>query len=157
MSIYDHNTPGNRAELLMRQAGITTGYYLAYAIEEIDQRFGEGFAKKNPALVGAFINAASQDFLAGHLGDVINEMSVSLDGIAAQIQTACDPESDTLSRAVRAVARQIEMLGNGDACSGGVGAIEGATMQMKATFEDFGETITNAAGIIAGAIAGDET
>jgi len=46
----------------MRQAGMTIGQYLSQAEEEIDRRFGEGFAKKNPNLVGACVMAQATDF-----------------------------------------------------------------------------------------------
>ncbi len=47
---------------LMRQAPMTAETYLIDAIASIDERLGEGYAKANPSLVGAFITASSIDF-----------------------------------------------------------------------------------------------
>ena len=46
----------------MRQASMTVEEYLTSAIVRIDRHLGEGYAAKNPALIGAFIQAAAQDF-----------------------------------------------------------------------------------------------
>ncbi len=49
-------------DALMRQAPDTAALYLRKAAEAIDQQFGEGYAKANPALVAAFMSVAGQDF-----------------------------------------------------------------------------------------------
>jgi hypothetical protein len=46
-------------ETLMRQAGHTAEEYMCRAVEEIDRLFGEGYAKANPGLVGAFMQTAA--------------------------------------------------------------------------------------------------
>lgn len=46
----------------MEQAGWTADTYLGAAIKYIDKRFGKGYAKKNPQLVGAFMQTAAIDF-----------------------------------------------------------------------------------------------
>jgi hypothetical protein len=46
---------------LMRQASMTAREYLEQAIERIDRMLGEGFAKKHPELIGAFMQAAAVD------------------------------------------------------------------------------------------------
>jgi hypothetical protein len=43
------------------QAINAVSFYLECAIEEIDKHLGAGFAKKNPALLGAFIQACVTD------------------------------------------------------------------------------------------------
>lgn len=53
--------------LLMDQAGPTVGHWLSQSVHEIDRTFGEGYAKKNPALIAAFIQAAALDQLTAHL------------------------------------------------------------------------------------------
>lgn len=53
--------------LLMDQAQMTVGYWLSHSVHQIDRTFGDGYAKKNPALVAAFIQAAAMDQLTGHL------------------------------------------------------------------------------------------
>ncbi len=50
------------AENQMRQASMTTCEYFWNAIKDIDDKFGEGYAKQNPQLVGDFMKVASQDF-----------------------------------------------------------------------------------------------
>jgi hypothetical protein len=53
------------AQLFMEQAGSTANVYLHEAIKSIDQAFDEdGYAKKHPELVGAFIRACALDFHA---------------------------------------------------------------------------------------------
>ena len=47
---------------LMRQAGTTALEYMIYAIDAIDECFGEGYAKKHPELVGAFMRTCAADF-----------------------------------------------------------------------------------------------
>lgn len=50
------------ADTLVGQASRTAAQYLQEAVRSIDAEFGDGFAKKNPQLVAAMINAASKDF-----------------------------------------------------------------------------------------------
>lgn len=52
------------AETLMKQAGMTARVYLAKAVTAIDEEFGEGYAKSNPELVGAFIQSCALDYQA---------------------------------------------------------------------------------------------
>jgi hypothetical protein len=49
------------SETLMRQASMTAHEYLDQAIERIDRALGEGFAKKPPELIGAFMQASAVD------------------------------------------------------------------------------------------------
>ena len=51
-----------RMETLLRQAPMTIADYMAHAVKYIDDAFGPGYAKENPALVGAVIQASAQDF-----------------------------------------------------------------------------------------------
>ena len=43
------------ADTLLRQASLTAEEYMTEAIERIDKSFGQGYAKKNPNLVAAFM------------------------------------------------------------------------------------------------------
>jgi hypothetical protein len=45
----------------MEQGWMTADHYLMHAIDEIDKRLGEGFAKKHPELLAAFIQTAAID------------------------------------------------------------------------------------------------
>jgi hypothetical protein len=51
-------------ETLLDQATYTAGCYLGGAVRSIDSLFGDGYAKKNPGLVGAFMQTAVADFSA---------------------------------------------------------------------------------------------
>ena len=50
------------ADMLLRQASMTAHDYLWDAVDLIDKQFGDGFAKKNPALVAEMVRAQSADF-----------------------------------------------------------------------------------------------
>src|SRR5262252_6914345 len=56
---------GNRVEAsnstLLRQAPMTADTYMSSAIACIDERFGKGYAKAHPELVGAFMQTSSID------------------------------------------------------------------------------------------------
>ena len=56
---------------LMRQADSTAHTYLRDAVRSIDDKFGDGYAENNPALVGAYMQTASHDF-----GAVITVMAI---------------------------------------------------------------------------------
>jgi hypothetical protein len=47
---------------LMRQAPMTANEYFCEAIKFIDDRFDDGYAQAHPEFVGAFMQAAAQDF-----------------------------------------------------------------------------------------------
>lgn len=80
------------AETLMKQASMTADEYFRAAIRNIDAQFGPGYAEANPALVGAFMNAASRDFGTSMLAAVIQDVdtnvlniSEALDRVAAAL------------------------------------------------------------------------
>lgn len=86
--------PGDPAYLYMDQAGPTVGHWLMQSVDEIDRTFGEGYAKKNPALVAAFIQAAAMDQLTAHLantiGEPVAEIALALNSIARSSAVECD-------------------------------------------------------------------
>ena len=49
--------------------------YLIAGVSAIDEKFGTGFAKKNPQLLAAYVEAASREFQTGFLGQKIEELS----------------------------------------------------------------------------------
>jgi hypothetical protein len=63
---YDSINPGGRItanpKTLMRQAKYTAAEYLNAAVIEIDEKFGDGYAKKNPELIAAYMNTAALDY-----------------------------------------------------------------------------------------------
>jgi hypothetical protein len=58
----DMHKPRCSYETAMRQAGWTVGTYLSQAVQEIDERFGKGFAVKHPELLAACVQAQTLDF-----------------------------------------------------------------------------------------------
>ncbi len=81
---------------LMNQAPGTVGFYLTKAIDEIDRHFGDGYAKKNPALLGAFLQATALDFgvsvLAQQVRLGLQEIAGGLGEIARAIPQPADAE-----------------------------------------------------------------
>jgi hypothetical protein len=79
--------PGDPSFLYMDQAGPTVGHWLSQSVEQIDATFGEGYAKKNPALVAAFVQAAAIDQLTAHLANTVcqrlDDIAHSLSGPVA--------------------------------------------------------------------------
>jgi len=51
-----------KIESLMKQASDTADVYLNRAATAVDERFGEGYAAKNPTLVVAHMRVAAMDF-----------------------------------------------------------------------------------------------
>jgi hypothetical protein len=74
---------------LMKQAGMTAAEYMRAAMHEIDEAFGPGFAKANPALVGAYMQTAAADFatmwFTQHLERGLDDLGGGLDRIAKAI------------------------------------------------------------------------
>lgn len=58
----------------MRQAPMTMNHYMLDSIEFIDQQFGEGYAKKNPTLLAAFITGSSNDFVGMMLHNMLENV-----------------------------------------------------------------------------------
>ena len=50
------------AETLMRQAPMTIEVYLHAVVEMLDKQFRNGYAERNPDLVGALVIACTRDF-----------------------------------------------------------------------------------------------
>jgi hypothetical protein len=71
----------NRAELLMRQASMTAHDYMMNAKHDVDEIFGEGYAKQHPELVGAYMQAAAANFAATFQGDRLEEIAGHLEAI----------------------------------------------------------------------------
>ena len=61
-------------ETLMHQAGYTAEVWLKQAVESIDNQFGEGFSKENPALVGSFIQGAGLDQIAMYIKSLTDSL-----------------------------------------------------------------------------------
>jgi len=66
-------------ETLVEQAPWTTKMHFREAIIDIDDMFGEGYAKANPELVGQYIRSCSNDVMTGCITSALQEISESLD------------------------------------------------------------------------------
>jgi hypothetical protein len=76
----------------MDQAVSTASHYFLDAVKAIDSKFGDGYAKSHPELIGAFMNAAAADYATwsngtntAHLVDAINEASQSIQYVAETV------------------------------------------------------------------------
>ncbi|MDD5229287.1 MAG: hypothetical protein PHN45_05465 [Methylococcales bacterium] len=69
-------------EQSMHQAADTAQFYMTTARRRIDELFGEGYAEKNPQLIGDFMKSAAID-LATFSG--LRKISESIDGLAESI------------------------------------------------------------------------
>jgi hypothetical protein len=67
-----------RADALVAGACETADKYLASAIQQIDQRLGEGAAKANPELVAGFMRAAALDFAAMWIAESVDALTASV-------------------------------------------------------------------------------
>lgn len=74
------------AGTLMRQAPATIYEYFTEAIRVIDAAFGEGYAKKHPELVSAFITACTQDFETAMKAKYLSVLSDSIEFHGTQIK-----------------------------------------------------------------------
>ena len=77
-------------DTLLNQASMTADAYMSSAVREIDATFGNGFAKANPVLVAAFMQAAASDFAATLnakiLGSALDRVSDGLSDIASALR-----------------------------------------------------------------------
>jgi len=75
-------TAGN--ETLLRQAPMTAHDYMMKAISDIDELLGEGYAKKHPELIGAYMQTASIDYGASIVAraiEAVETISTAIDNI----------------------------------------------------------------------------
>ena len=90
MNYYEQPT----ADTLMRQAAYTASHYMCSAKEDIDRHFGEGYAEDHPELVGAYINAATLDFLATFLHGGLEDLGESIRSAGDAISTALEERGE---------------------------------------------------------------
>jgi hypothetical protein len=65
-----------------------TAIYFNDATDMIDQRFGDGYAKKHPELIGALMQTAALDFMAVIIRDTIGE---AVEAIANKVRESSEP------------------------------------------------------------------
>jgi hypothetical protein len=68
-------------ETLMNQAPMTSNTYMKQAIIMIDEQLGEGFAKKNPELIGQFMRTCATDNFTLTLSSVIQDLDKSINDL----------------------------------------------------------------------------
>ena len=71
-------TPVN-LDILLKQAPDTAHDYFHRAIASIDKKFNEGYAKAHPELIGAFMQTAALDYLAGVVHEAGKQISSELE------------------------------------------------------------------------------
>lgn len=77
---------------LFDQAKGTVSEYMSRAVTDLDNEFGEGYARKNPALVAAMVTAMGQDFTTaarskaqqGMVEAVVNAITAITEAIEAR-------------------------------------------------------------------------
>jgi hypothetical protein len=69
----------------MRQAWKTADTYLSAAVKCIDATFGPDYAKKNPQLVAAFINASAHDYHSATMKTGMDDLTAALSRVVAQL------------------------------------------------------------------------
>lgn len=59
--------------------------YLVQAVKAIDEKFGDGYAKQHPELVGAFMKAAATDSQGIQIAKAIQELAEELSKANSEI------------------------------------------------------------------------
>lgn len=62
-------------DTLLTQAGDTVETYLRRAHIMLDERFGDGYAEKNPQLVGQLVGSMTRDFQSASFGKIVGELA----------------------------------------------------------------------------------
>jgi hypothetical protein len=113
---------------------------LEEAIEVIDTKFGPGYAKANPLLVGDFIKAYAIMNHTDVLSDIIPVAVQSLLGELSAENSVMNALY-TCADAQRKIARQLQQLGNGNAATE-MGAIEAMTVQLSDSLHAIADSLS---------------
>ena len=84
---------------LVEQAPLIANIYMRRAVDQIDQQFGDGFAQKNPGLVGAFMQTAALD---EGFAVLAQQLRAGLDSVADNI-----PDMEPIADALKDVAGNV--------------------------------------------------
>ena len=95
--------PTNDTYSAMNQAAETAHRYLGEAVSSIDKMLGDGYAKKHPELIGAYMNAAAADYMAWMNGVCTAHIKESIDVILS-------PAIDDIANAINSVADGIDRI-----------------------------------------------
>jgi len=66
------------SELLHRHSMMAVEDYLNNAIHNLDEKFGPGYAKKHPELVGAYINACVREQFTPYVANALSDIADSI-------------------------------------------------------------------------------
>lgn len=96
----------------LRQAHYTAETYMVEAVREIDKLFGEGYAKKNPSLVGVFMQVAAADFHTAEMGGNIegSQIAETLETIGLAFANL----AKSFDRAIDLLENRLPTAGGGD-------------------------------------------
>jgi hypothetical protein len=61
-------------DTLLRQAPMTAETYMAAAIDWLDERYGKGFAIKNPQLIQIYVEACVRDFHSSTISKLVRDV-----------------------------------------------------------------------------------
>jgi hypothetical protein len=84
----------------------TTTEYLDKAIERIDERFGEGYAKAHPELVAAFMYTSVADYGSTLIAETFTELSEAIQFTGDAYQNARDQQKDRVAAALNNFVRK---------------------------------------------------
>jgi hypothetical protein len=79
-------------ENLVEQVPATTNEYLDHAIGALDERFGVGFAKDNPGLVAAYVQACAVGLGTAFIARAVETFSVVVEPLVAKAMAAIEAE-----------------------------------------------------------------
>ncbi|WP_054287149.1 hypothetical protein [Gulbenkiania mobilis] len=121
-------------QMLLEGDGLEVDYFLARAVRTIDQLFGDGYAKANPALVGTYLQAAVTMRTSNGEGTV--ESAAEL--IAGSISE--------LAEAVDSLAQQSDLLDAAQMrASIGAEAVESAAERIAESISELAEAVDSLA------------
>ena len=74
----------NALENALSQASLTIDQYIGQAINLIDSRFGDGYSREHPELVGQLVQSQAMDFNSTVMTAALYEIADRLDQIASK-------------------------------------------------------------------------
>ncbi len=77
-------------QTLFSQASDAAESYMNRAVSSIDSRFGDGFAKKNPELIAAFMKTCASDFAASINGRSLEKVASRIESLAMPLNRIAD-------------------------------------------------------------------
>lgn len=91
MNFDSDNYPSASFQTLFDQAPSTADAYLRHGVDALDRTFGKGYAKANPELLAAYIQACATDFtsaaMSKTLGAGLQRVADALDRIGGGLDS----------------------------------------------------------------------